>query len=276
MEVEAGVAHAERCAAVVATLAGHGERPIGLAKKTSNLFRDRHEAPKHRLDLSAFCHVLAIDATGGWVDVEGCTTYEDLVAATLPLGCMPAVVPQLKTITVGGAAAGVGIEATSFREGLVHHTILELEVLLADGEIVLCTPDNEHRDLFEGFANSYGTLGYALRVRLRIRPVRPFVEVRHARSSDPVAFFDRLADACADDDNDFVDGVAFGPQSMVLSRGRIVDAAPWTSDYGFESIYYRSLTEREIDYLRTEDYLWRWDADWFWCSKNFGAQRPRP
>jgi FAD/FMN-containing dehydrogenase len=20
------------------------------------------------------------------------------------------------------------------------------------------------------------------------------------------------------------------------------------------------------------DYLWRWDTDWFWCSKNFGAQ----
>lgn len=25
-------------------------------------------------------------------------------------------------------------------------------------------------------------------------------------------------------------------------------------------------------YLATGDYLWRWDADWFWCSSNFGAQ----
>jgi len=274
MEVEAGVAHAERSRAAVAALSTHGERPIGLAKKTSNLFRDRHEAPKHRLDLSAFHHVLAIDATAGWVDVEGCATYEDLVAATLPLGCMPAVVPQLKTITVGGAAAGVGIEATSFREGLVHDTILELEVLLAEGEIVVCRIDNAHRDLFEGFANSYGTLGYALRLRLRTRAVRPFVEVRHAGTSDASAFFARLADACDDDDNDFVDGVAFGPEAMVLSQARFVDAAPWTSDYGFESIYYRSLREREVDYLRTEDYLWRWDTDWFWCSKNFGTQRP--
>ncbi len=22
------------------------------------------------------------------------------------------------------------------------------------------------------------------------------------------------------------------------------------------------------------DYLWRWDTDWFWCSRAFGAQRP--
>ena len=36
---------------------------------------------------------------------------------------MPAVVPQLKSITLGGAVAGVGIEATSFRYGLVHDTI---------------------------------------------------------------------------------------------------------------------------------------------------------
>jgi len=40
-------------------------------------------------------------------------------------------------------------------------------VLLADGAIVTCTPANEHRDLFFGFPNSYGTLGYALKVTVR-------------------------------------------------------------------------------------------------------------
>ena len=95
--------------------------PLGLAKRSSNLFRDRAEAPKRRLDLGGFNHVLEVDAEQQWVDVEGSTTYEELVDATLPSGVMPAVVPQLKTITVGGAAAGVGIEASSFREGLVQN-----------------------------------------------------------------------------------------------------------------------------------------------------------
>ena len=45
------------------------------------------------------------------------TTYEDLVDATLPHGLMPLVVPQLKTITLGGAVTGLGIESTSFRNG---------------------------------------------------------------------------------------------------------------------------------------------------------------
>ena len=44
-------------------------------------------------------------------------TYGDLVDATLPHGLAPLVVPQLKTITLGGAVTGLGIESTSFRDG---------------------------------------------------------------------------------------------------------------------------------------------------------------
>jgi FAD/FMN-containing dehydrogenase len=73
---------------------------------------------------------------------------------------------------------------------------------------------------------------------------------------------------------DFVDGVAFGRGDMVLSTGRFVDSAPYLSDYTFERIFYRSLRERESDYLSTRDFIWRWDTDWFWCSKNVGAQVP--
>ncbi|RPH62994.1 MAG: FAD-binding oxidoreductase [Burkholderiales bacterium] len=267
--------HAARRARLVAALQADGEggAPLGLERRSSNLFRDRFEKPKRRLDLREFRHVLDVDVAGGYIDVEGSTTYEDLVAATLPLGLMPAVVPQLKTITVGGAAAGVGIEATSFRHGLVHDTLLEFDVLLPDGRTVTCTPDNAHRDLFFGFPNSYGTLGYAIRLRLRTLPVRRFVRVEHRRHADPRAFFDDLAQQCAEPAS-FVDGVVFGAGELVLSVARFVDEAPWLSDYTFEKIYYRSLRERELDYLSTHDYLWRWDTDWFWCSKNLYAQNP--
>jgi FAD/FMN-containing dehydrogenase len=39
-------------------------------------------------------------------------------------------------------------------------------------------------------------------------------------------------------------------------------------------VYYRSIAHRRADYLTTSDYLWRWDTDWFWCSRAFGVQRP--
>ena len=61
----------------------------------------------------------------------GLITYEKLVAATLPEKLMPAVVPQLKTITLGGAVAGLGIESTSFRNGLPHESVVEMDVLTA-------------------------------------------------------------------------------------------------------------------------------------------------
>ena len=71
------LAHARRrvelAAAMQSSGAGSGA-PLGLGKRSSNLFRDRRETDKRRLDLSDFCHVLDIDTVGGWVDVEGLTT----------------------------------------------------------------------------------------------------------------------------------------------------------------------------------------------------------
>jgi FAD/FMN-containing dehydrogenase len=265
--------YATRRDALVAALRARGPGPIRLRKDTSNLFRDRARAAGSALDARAFDHVLAVDPATGFVDAEGLTTYEALVAGTLAHGVMPAVVPELKTITLGGAAAGVGIEASSFRHGLVHETLEEIDVLTGTGEIVTCRRDNAHADLFYGFPNSYGTLGYALRLRARTVPTRPYVAIRRARYDDADRFFDALAKSCAGD-ADFVDGVAFGPGELYLNEGRFVATAPYASDYTYERIFYRSVRERTEDYLTVHDFIWRWDTDWFWCSKNVGAQNP--
>ena len=155
--------HAARRDRLAARLREGGGR-VGLGKETSNLFRDRAGPQRRRLDVRDFREVLRVDPAAGIVEAEGMASYEELVADCLPRGVMPAVVPQLKTITLGGAVAGVGIEASSHRYGLVHESALELEVLTGDGQIVVCRPDNEHADLFYALPNSYGTLGYALRV----------------------------------------------------------------------------------------------------------------
>lgn len=271
-EAAAYAAHRDRRERLRAELTG-GAAAVGLAKDTSNLFRDRAAQDKRRLDVRGFNHVLHVDAAGGWVDAEGMVPYDALVDACLAHGVMPAVVPQLKSITLGGALAGVGIEATSFRYGLVHDTVQEFDVLTGDGRIVTAAPANEHADLFFGFPNSYGTLGYALRVRARTIPVAGFVQVAHRRYLDAAEFFAALGVACASN-ADFVEGVVFGPQELVLSVARFADAARATSHYTYESIYWKSLRSRDDDALEVRDWLWRWDTDWFWCSKNVGAQNP--
>ena len=188
---------------------------------------------------------------------------------------MPCVVPQLKSITIGGAASGVGIESSSFKYGLVHETLLELEVLLGDGSVVTATPDNEHRDLFFGFpellrdarlraaVEGQGHSGQAFR-RTHAHPAQRWRCVLSVS----------IDELCRARDIDFIDGSVFSPNEMYITLGRFVDDAPYTSDYTFENIYFRSIQTRETDYLTTEAYLWRWDTDWFWCSKNFGAQNP--
>ena len=244
---------------------------VALRKTSSNLFRDRARTHRARLEVRDFNHILQVDPVAGWADAEGMISYENLVLGTLACGVMPAVVPQLKTITLGGAVAGVGIEATSFRHGLVHQGIVEMDVLTGDGDVYLCTPHNEHRDLYYGFPNSYGTLGYALRVRAKTLAVRKFVRIEHSRFADSEGYF-RALQALCDSTADFVDGVVFGPNEMYLCSGTFVDDAPFVSDYTFERIYYQSIREKTTDYLTAHDFLWRWDTDWFWCSKNFGVQ----
>jgi len=241
--------------------------PVRLGKKTSNLFRAR-TAADHRLDVSAFSGVLSVEQ--GVADVLGMTTYEDLVDATLPTGQMPLVVPQLKTITLGGAVTGLGIESSSFRNGTPHESVLEMDVLVGDGRIVTCSR-TENSDLFFGFANSYGTLGYALRLRIELEPTRPFVHLQHVRCGSVA----EAAEVMRSHDADFCDGTWFSPTEVFVTLGRWADSAPLVSDYTGQQIYYRSVQRRTEDWLTVRDYLWRWDTDWFWCSRAFGVQNPR-
>lgn len=97
---------------------------------------------------------------------------------------MPYVVPQLKTITLGGAVTGLGIESTSFSRGLPHESVEEMEILTGDGRVVVARPEGEHADLFRSFPNSYGTLGYALRIRIKLAKVKPFVRLTHIRFTE--------------------------------------------------------------------------------------------
>ena len=192
---------------------------------------------------------------------------------------MPLVVPQLKTITLGGAVTGLGIESTSLRSGMPHESVTEMEILTGDGRVVTATGDNEHAALYRGFPNSYGTLGYALSLTIELEPVAPFVHLRHFRFAAPEACMEAVAQIAEDGSYgghraDFVDGTVFGLDEMYLTVGAFSEVAPWRSDYTRDRIYYQSIRGPQEDFLTIRDYLWRWDTDWFWCSRPFGVQHP--
>ncbi len=255
---------------------------VRLAKKTSNLFRAREASTAPGLNVTALDSVIEVDPVARTADVQGMCTYEHLVDATLPHGLVPLVVPQLKTITLGGAVTGLGIESTSFRSGLPHESVLEMDILIGTGEIVTARPEGEHADLFHGFPNSYGTLGYATRLRIALEPVEAAVALRHVRFHDVQTLVDAMG-AIVDSGRhdgirvDYLDGVVFSATEAYLTLGTMSSEQGPVSDYTGMDIYYRSIQhdgpEPKTDLLTTHDYLWRWDTDWFWCSRAFGAQQ---
>ncbi len=152
-------------------------------------------------------------------------------------------------------------------------------MLTGAGEIVTARPAGPHADLFAGFPNSYGTLGYATRVRLQLEPVQPYVALRHLRFTDLDALQEALGSIIATgtfegSTVDYLDGVTFTADESYLTLGtQTADPGP-VSDYTDQQIYYRSIQRRRTDRLTVLDYLWRWDTDWFWSSRAFGAQNP--
>jgi FAD/FMN-containing dehydrogenase len=254
---------------------------VRLAKPTSNLFRARAKTSTKGLDSSGLTGVISVDPEARTADVAGMCTYEDLVAATLPFGLSPLVVPQLKTITLGGAVTGLGIESASFRNGLPHESVLELDIITGAGEVVTASRD-QHADLFRSFPNSYGTLGYSVRLKIELEPVKPFVSLRHLRFTsltDLVATMERIIETGGYDGTpiDYLDGVVFSADEGYLCLGVQTSTPGPVSDYTGKDIYYRSIQHasgEKHDRLTIHDYLWRWDTDWFWCSRAFGAQNP--
>ncbi|MFM8352038.1 MAG: FAD-binding protein, partial [Actinomycetales bacterium] len=169
--------------------------PVRLAKRTSNLFRPRSKSSTPGLDVAAFDGVLQVDPSTRTAQVLGMTTYEHLVDATLAFGLMPMCVPQLRTITLGGAVTGLGIESASFLYGTPHESVLEMDILTGAGELLTVTgADNDpNRELFYGFPNSYGSLGYALRLQIELAPVKPYVHLRHLRYDSAQAMADAIS-----------------------------------------------------------------------------------
>ncbi len=237
-------------------------RPLRFLKKAVS-----HEVPKARdlkyedeaIDISDFDEVLSIDPVNRVCVAESGVTFFQLVNATMAYGLVPMIVPELKTITIGGAVAGCSVESMSFRYGGFHDTCLEYEVITARGEVVTCTADNENQLLFQMVHGTFGTLGILSKLTFRLLPAKPFVHVTYARHATFDAFAADIRRHFEAQDVEFMDGIIHSPAEWVLSTGRFVDKAPYANHYDWMKVYFRSTRKRDEDYLRTPDYFFRYD-----------------
>ena len=236
--------------------------PLSLKKKTVS-----HKVPKaggkdhsgEKLDISDLNEIIRIDTEKRICIAEPGATFTKIVDATMKHGLAPTVVPELKTITVGGAVAGCSVESMSYKFGGFHDSCLEYEVVTAKGDVLICTPDNENQLLFQMLHGTFGTLGIITSLKFRLIPAKPFVKMTYEKYKDMEEYKNAICHHYTKKDIDFMDGIIHSPSEYVLSTGNFVDEAPYTNSYDWVKVYFRSTAKRKEDYLKTPDYFFRYN-----------------
>jgi hypothetical protein len=236
--------------------------PLSRLKKAVS-----HQVPKvhdkkytdEKVDLRDFDQIIEVDLKRGICIAEPGAPFCRVVEQTLPLGLVPIVVPELKTITVGGAVAGCSIESMSFRYGGFHDTCLEYEIITAKGEVLTCTPENEHSLIFQMMHGSFGTVGILSRLTFKLIPAKPYVHLRHEHHTSIDSYLESIWSHFEKQDVDFMDGIIHSTKQLSLCVGDFVDSAPYTNRYDWLKVYHQSTAKRREDYLKTPHYFYRYD-----------------
>jgi Delta24-sterol reductase len=146
---------------------------VNLSPKVdSSLVRSQQYKNQTKLSLNVhnLTRVVEVNLNEWTVTVQARCTFDSLVQETLRYDAIPLVVPEFKSITVGGAIVGGALESSSYLYGQVSDTVESMQVLLANGTRVTVTPDTE---LYHALPGSYGSLAIVLEATLRIRRIPP-------------------------------------------------------------------------------------------------------
>jgi len=254
------------------------DRKLTIRKKLAHGHTPHSKGYKsggHPVDLSGLDRILDIDVAQGIATVEGEVTIGELCRATLPLGLMPAVVPELETFTMSGLIAGLGIETSSHRHGLFPESLIDFEMVLGNGEVVTASL-SQHPELFRLAQGTFGTLGLITRARFQLVRARPFVRSRYRRFTTCGPYLEALGRAT--ESHDFVEGFVFARDLYVLVESDYAEASPGLEVFHAmthgEPWYHQhaeamSRDESE-DLVPAYEYAFRLQRSLFWVSGVIG------
>ena len=236
--------------------------PVSFKKKAVS-----HQVPKindktyqdEKIDLSDLNKIIEIDVENLICIAEPGVTFVDLVKETLKYNLVPYTVPELKTITIGGAVAGASLESMSFKYGGFHDSCLEYEIITASGEVLVCSKENENKLIFEMVHGTFGTVGIISKLKFKLVPAKKFVHIIYEKYDDLEDYKKATWQHYQNKDIDFMDGIIHSPSEYVLSLGNFVDNAPYLNRYDWMKIYYLSTKKQKEDYLKTAHYFFRYE-----------------
>jgi delta24-sterol reductase len=217
--------------------------------------------------------VLALDLQKGTVRVEPRVNMGQLTRWLLPHGYTTPVVPELDDLTAGGLVLGYGIESSSHKYGLFADTVVSAEVVLADGEVVQCSAE-ENADLFYALPWSYGAHGIVTALELKIIPCKPYVRLNY----EPVSGFETICQRfeeiiTAEHPPEFVDTLFFELDRAVIVHGDFAElpkgVRPNRISRFYKPWFYKhieSFIERgfSTEYIPLRDYYHRYTRSLYW------------
>ncbi|MBN2565830.1 MAG: FAD-binding oxidoreductase [Candidatus Eisenbacteria bacterium] len=255
--------HAQKVARVAEQLRNRqSTAPLSRHKRVVS-----HQVPKvhdqkhtdEKISLDDLDEVIEIDPERRLCIAEPGIPFCRVVEQTLPLGFVPIVVPELKHITIGGAVAGCSIESMSFQYGGFHDTCVEYEIITAQGDVLICTPDNEHQLIFQMMHGSFGTVGILSRLVFRLIPAKRYVHITHEKHPSIDSYLESIYAHFEKQDVQFMDGIIHSNSQLSLCVGDFTDSAPYTNRYDWMKVYYQSTASRSEDYFETPHYFYRYD-----------------
>lgn len=228
------------------------------------------------IDLSQLNSVLEVNTKARTVLVEPNVPMDRLVETTMKYGLVPPVVMEFPGITVGGGYAGTSGESSSFKHGFFDRTINYVEMVLANGEIIIAS-DHEKADLFHGAAGAAGSLGVTTLVELRLEEAKAFVETTYYPVESTSEAIRKCQEVTADPKLDYVDGILYSKEQGVIITGRLTNELkpglnmqyfsrakdPWFYIHAQNAAKKPGPTTEAIPLY---DYLFRYDRGGFWVG----------
>lgn len=114
--------------------------------------------------------ILSFDTQNGVLECQSGITLDQVLEVIVPKGWFLPVTPGTKFITVGGAIASDVHGKNHHVDGCFSHHVHEMDILLASGETVRCTP-SLHTDLFEATCGGMGLTGVITRVKFGLKKI---------------------------------------------------------------------------------------------------------
>jgi L-gulono-1,4-lactone dehydrogenase len=169
------------------------------------------------LDLSGWTGVVAADLDSGLVTVRSGTTIRELNAALDTLGLAMANLGDIDAQTVSGAIS-TGTHGTGARLGGIATQVAGLELVLGDGSVVTCSPD-ERPELFAAARVSVGALGVLSSVTLQCLPA--FSLAADERPMPLTEVLARFGEFAADNDHFEFYWFPYGRNALVKRNNRV-------------------------------------------------------